>query len=178
VTYQDWLAFAWKPQNDGQGDHTTPGDAGGETNRGVTDFLWEAWRRIHRGLPPLRNATQAQLSEILYAWIWLPSGGESLPPGPNFLAADFGMLSGPGTSVRIVQRCGGVEQDGVIGPKTLCAVAAIDPWTFCQMLHDAHAAYFDGLADHDKNGGWYARNDAALAVVQAALQPAQQGVTS
>ena len=39
-SFQPSLAFVWRPENDGQSDHTDPGDSGGETNMGVTIASW------------------------------------------------------------------------------------------------------------------------------------------
>lgn len=158
------LAFTWRPENDGQPLHTTPGDAGGATAWGVTQRTWAAWGRLHPTLPfSVGDATQAQLADLIHAWFWLPAGA-GLPPGVDLMVFDFGFGSGPGTAARQLQACVGAVPDGRIGPYTLAAVTALDPAALCERLHATQVGFYQGCAGFAEFGrGWIRRADDRLA---------------
>jgi lysozyme family protein len=170
LDYPACLAWTWLPQNDGQPYHV---DSGGGTAWAVRQVLWAAWVAAHpdMGLPlHVADASQDQLSSLLLAWFWKPVDGQALPSGLNLMVWDFGVNAGPGRSAMILQKLLGVAVDGDIGPHTLRAVYANDAAKLCNSLHDAHADYYRALPGAASEGGWFSRNDAALAVALQSMQ--------
>lgn len=172
--YDDCLAFTWRPENDGQPLHVTPGDRGGATAWGVTLGSYAAWRADH-GVPvttaaDLGMATKAELSELIRARYWLAVSADSLPLSADLLTYDFGYGSGPGTSCRVLQAVVGVEQDGQLGPVSLAAIAHMDREHLIRALAARHAAYYGSLADARLFGhGWLNRNNARLQLALSTL---------
>ena len=72
----------------------------------------------------IRSLTQDQAREIYRRDYWDRVGCGSLPPPLALLVFDAAVNNGPGRAVRLLQAALGVEQNGVIGPPTLAAVAA------------------------------------------------------
>ena len=104
-----------------------PSDPGGRTNLGVTQKVWEEWVGHpveEKGMRALTPATVAPLYRSKY---WDKIKGDELPSGVDYAVFDAAVNSGPGRAAKWLQGCVGVEQDGGIGPKTLAAVAAMDP---------------------------------------------------
>ena len=152
------LEFAWLPENDGQPFHHDMHDTGGDTSWGVTQGCWvNAVRRGYvRGT--LGNATKSQLATVLYVDTWQPVHGEALPPGVDTLVFDMGMLAGPGTAAKLLQRIVGVDADGAIGPVTLSAVAEHDVHDLIGKLVRADDTYVENLSTFRWFGrGWLRR---------------------
>lgn len=104
-----------------------PRDPGGATNMGITHITLSRWRGKPVTKQDVRNLTKAEADEIYRANYWNPIKGDQLPGGVDFSVMDFGVNSGTGRSARYLQAVVGAAQDGVIGPKTLEAVAKRDP---------------------------------------------------
>jgi lysozyme family protein len=168
MTFDEALAFAWLPQNDGQPWHVSRGDAGGATAWGVTTATWEAWGHLHSNPYGLARASKADLADLLCAWFWKPAGA-GLPSGIDLIVFDFGITSGPARSVRFLQAALDLVQDGDIGPVTRAAAAAFDQPTLCQRLHDRQAAFYRADVQAAQFPGWFRRNDDRLAAALRAI---------
>ena len=97
-----------------------PADPGGATRFGITEAVARevGYRGDMRELP-LNLAKRIYLEKY-----WLPISADDLPPGIRYIVFDGAVNSGPGQSVRWMQRALGVVDDGKIGPKTLQAAYA------------------------------------------------------
>lgn len=102
-----------------------PADPGGATNFGVTQKVYDAFRRYH-GLKPqsVRHIASSEVSEIYNKNYWRLVRGDSLPCGLDYAVFDFAVNSGVSRAVRYLQRLVGVEDDGAIGLMTLAAIEA------------------------------------------------------
>ncbi len=103
-----------------------PQDPGGRTNQGVTERVYHGWR-ARRGLPKrdVYLMEAAERDAIYREGYWTQVRGDDLPAGVDLVVFDGAVNSGPGQSIKWLQRALGVTKiDGVIGPVTLTAVAA------------------------------------------------------
>ena len=100
-----------------------PKDPGGATNRGITQAVYDAFRRYH-GLKPqsVRNIADSEVSEIYNKNYWRLVRGDSLPCGVDYAVFDFAVNSGVSRAVRYLQRLVGVKDDGVLGVISLAAI--------------------------------------------------------
>lgn len=125
-------------------------DKGGPTRWGITHTTLAA----HRGV---RSVTAAQVkalalteAEAIYRKsYWGQSGGDVLPVGLDYAAFDFGVNSGPGRAVMVLQQVVRVAADGKIGPQTLAAVKAY-PGGVAKLIRDycaARMAFLRGLTN-------------------------------
>lgn len=99
-----------------------PADPGGKTRFGVTEAVARevGYRGDMRELP-------LDLAKRIYRdRYWDAVRAEELPAGIRYAAFDAAVNSGPGQATRWLQRALGVEDDGVIGPRTLAAAHAQD----------------------------------------------------
>jgi lysozyme family protein len=103
-----------------------PKDPGGATNQGVTQRVYDAYRR-YRGLKPqtVKNITPTEVSDIYLKSYWKLIRGDSLPCGLDYAVFDFAVNSGVSRAVRYLQRLVGVYDDGAIGMITLDAIEAV-----------------------------------------------------
>ena len=81
----------------------------------------------------IRNLTLEQVKAIYLTDYWSKHHIDSMPEGVRFDVFDGVVNSGPGSlrfgrdgAIRWIQRAIGVVDDGVVGPKTLAALAAVN----------------------------------------------------
>jgi lysozyme family protein len=115
-----------------------PIDPGGRTNQGVIQRVYAAWRR-KKGLPA-RDVFLMEDHER--DEIYLENYGkkvrfDELPPGIDVVVYDGAVNSGPGQSIKWLQRALGVQADGVLGDVTMERI----------MSHENHDALIAGILE-------------------------------
>ena len=153
--FEQALALILKEEG-GWVDH--PKDPGGETNMGVTKRVWEEW--VGHPVPPggLKSLTVADVAPLYKAKYWDKVCGDQLPDGVDFAVYDYAVNSGPGKAIRTLQKCAGVTPDGVIGPKTLAAVAKAEPVALIACICDNRLSFLKNLPTWETFGkGWSRR---------------------
>lgn len=101
-----------------------PKDPGGRTNMGITQRVYDGYRR-GRGL---QTQTVYNISMLEVSWIYREQYAEKvkfndLPAGVDYVVFDGAVNSGPLQSVKWLQRAlGNVKVDGILGFATLAAV--------------------------------------------------------
>jgi len=135
-----------------------PQDPGGATNLGVTigtlgDHLGRrATKAEVRALQP------ADVAPIYRKSYWDAARCDDLPDGVDYMIFDLAVNSGPAKARRYLQEVVGVTADGVIGPKTLAAVAAVPPATLVRRLERRREAFYRSLRTFPTFGkGWLRR---------------------
>jgi lysozyme family protein len=99
-----------------------PKDPGGPTNKGVTQAVYDDWRKS-QNLPvqSVRNIADSEVASIYKNLYWDRINGDNLPDGVDFAVFDFAVNSGVSRAARTLQGVVGVAQDGQIGPQTIQA---------------------------------------------------------
>lgn len=150
-----------------------PKDPGGATNKGVIQRTYDGYRRLN-GLPTrsVRLITDEEVHEIYYRNYWRASGCNVMPAGIDYAVFDYAVNSGPGRSIKDLQRAvndfaknhptvGTVNVDGDIGPATLTAVercAAVDEVAFIELFCNRRMAFLRSLKTYSTFGrGWQRR---------------------
>jgi lysozyme family protein len=106
----------------------------------------------------IANLTLADAQAIYKRDFWDVLQLDQLDPSLAFQAFDAAVNCGVGTSAKWMQRAARVAQDGAIGPASLAAIKALDPWKVAarldayRLLSNAQAA---GFATYGK--GWEIR---------------------
>jgi lysozyme family protein len=104
----------------GFSDHAA--DPGGKTRYGITEAV--AREVGYRG--DMRELPLDLAKRIYIERYWRPVRADELPAGVRYAVFDAAVNSGPGQAVKWLQRAAGVLDDGVLGPKTLAAVNALN----------------------------------------------------
>ena len=150
-----------------------PKDPGGATNKGVIQRTYDAYRRLN-GLPTrsVRNITDEEVREIYRKNYWNASGCNVMPAGVDYAVFDYAVNSGPGRSIKDLQRSindfakewpnvGTVNVDGDVGPATLTAVdkcTMIDEVAFIEMFCNRRMSFLRSLKTYSTFGrGWQRR---------------------
>lgn len=102
-----------------------PDDPGGRTGQGITQKVYNAWRRNQK-LPPadVFKITPAEWSAIIKTQYWDACQCDDLPEGIDYVVCDGAVNSGPVESIKWLQFAAGVKVDGILGQATMAAVKA------------------------------------------------------
>lgn len=100
-----------------------PADPGGETMYGVT----KTTARAHGYKGNMIDLPLPAAKLIYKSSYWDTVRADELPYAVRFDTFDAAVNSGPKQAIKFLQKAAGVNDDGVIGPKTLSAVRAMDP---------------------------------------------------
>lgn len=137
-----------------------PLDPGGATMKGVTQRVYDAWRR-NKGLhtQSVRYIADAELADIYRNQYWHAVRGDELPDGVDYAVFDFAVNSGPGRAIKDLQRVIGETQDGIIGQRTLARVnGANDREGLIHDYLDRRLAFLRSLKTWSAFGrGWASR---------------------
>ena len=135
-----------------------PSDPGGRTNLGVTQRVWEQWVGRESNEKEMRSLTPAMVEPLYKRKYWDACRCDDLPEGLDYLVFDFAVNAGPGRSIKTLQTAVGATPDGIIGPKTLAAVRAVDPHELIEKFSVAKTQFYESLPTFPTFGrGWLNR---------------------
>jgi len=132
-----------------------PKDPGGPTNKGVTQAVYDTWRKSKDlATQSVRNISDSEVATIYKNLYWDRISGDYLPSGVDFAVFDYAVNSGVSRASRTLQSIVGVTQDGVIGPETIEAAK-----TYVAMaVTNKRLAFMQSLSIWSTFGkGWAAR---------------------
>jgi lysozyme family protein len=132
-----------------------PKDPGGPTNKGITQAVYDAWRK-KSGLPvqSVRSINDSEVAAIYRQEYWDRISGDLLPSGVDFAVFDFAVNSGVSRAAKYLQTVVGVTQDGQIGPATIQATKAY----VAMAVTNKRLSFMQGLSIWSTFGkGWSAR---------------------
>ena len=147
-----------------------PKDPGGATNQGVTQRVYDDYRRQHGGsLRSVKEMTPSERDTIYRQRYWNLIKGDMLPPGVSYVVFDGAVNSGVSQSVKWLQRALGIKADGVLGPATLTAVQGVnDHDALVAKIIERRFAFLKALKTWKTFGkGWTRRLDGVLEIGQA-----------
>jgi lysozyme family protein len=158
----------------GYSDH--PKDPGGATMKGVTQRVYDEFRRsIGLDPIPVKNISIAELQSIYRKKYWNEIKGDKLSSGVSYIVFDGSVNSGVAQSVKWLQRALqalGLYQgsiDGILGQGTLLALGGVnDNDALIAIIIDRRRAFLKALKTFPTFGkGWMSRVAGVLAVGQA-----------
>ena len=134
-----------------------PKDPGGATNRGVTQAVYDAYRKTRaRPIQSVKFIADDEVKAIYRFQYWDRVQGDLLPRGLDYAVFDFAVNSGVGRASKYLQAVLGVAQDGVIGARTLAAIQS--PTNAINALCDRRMAFLRNLRTFLTFGkGWTRR---------------------
>lgn len=102
-------------------------DPGGATDEGVTQAVYNAWRRS-KNLPvrSVRAIEPDEVATIYAAQYWAPVRGDELFAGLDLVMFNIAVMDGPVEAIKLFQEALGVPVDGQFGIQTLGALADMD----------------------------------------------------
>lgn len=150
-----------------------PRDPGGATNKGVTQKVYDTYRRsIGLATRSVRSITKAEVEDIYRNQYWNKVDGDGLPAGIDYAVFDYAVNSGVGKAVKDLQRTirgwsnrlgevANIRVDGIMGQATLAAAEAAaheDECGFIESLCERRMSFLKSLKTWGTFGkGWKRR---------------------
>lgn len=103
-----------------------PADPGGRTMYGITERV----ARQHGYTGDMRELPMSVAATIYRKQYWSMIKADQLPEALRFHVFDAAVNSGNVQSIKWLQECAGVKQDGIVGPMTLKAAENVTPWQY------------------------------------------------
>lgn len=179
--FQTALAFYWRPENDGQGYHSSPSDRGGSTSWGATFSTYCAWLLLHQPegpggtIPEFAAMHRNDFQPFYRSAFWNPIQGDQLPSGLGLVVFDAACMSGVTRAARWLQRAiGAVPVDGEIGPVTMGLATHKPVISAITAFTNLRRQFYNDIVDNDDSqarflAGWLRRAaDCQIAGIQAA----------
>lgn len=95
-------------------------DRGGATNKGITQKVYDAWRRSHA--LPIRSVADIEDAEVAAIYLtqyWHPAHCEKLPEALAIVHFDAAVNHGVRRAIKLLQLALGASDDGVMGKETM-----------------------------------------------------------
>lgn len=129
-------------------------DSGGITNMGVTKKTYENWVGREVTEQEMRDLKVEDVAPIYKERYWARVRADELKDGCDLLLFDLAVHSGPRRSVKIAQETAGTVVDGLIGPKTIAAINAMDQTEFIKKFSENRLAFYKRIEawKHFENG--------------------------
>jgi len=122
-------------------------DPGGMTKFGISN-------RAYPG-EDIRGMTLERAKVLYQRDYWGPAGCDAMPDGVKFSLFDMAVNSGVKPAIRCLQKAAGVEDDGVLGPVTLRAVAGMSTSKFIARFNGHRLQLMSSLSTWPAFGrGW------------------------
>jgi lysozyme family protein len=135
-------------------------DPGGRTNLGVTQAVWEEWVGHPVSENDMKALTADKVAPMYEMKYWRTSYCEKLPQGLNLLVFSMAVNSGSGRAVKLLQKCLGLLEDGVIGNITMGKIQELSPVDLVDRYSATRKAFYEGLKLFPTFGkGWLARTE-------------------
>lgn len=149
-----------------------PNDRGGPTNKGITQSTYNTYSKLQGlAIRDVKDIGDDEVGAIYYHSYWLSAHCDKLPSPLNMVVFDTAVNSGPNRAIKMLQRILALNQDGVVGPKTLAAIADIkDAKGACDDYLDEREAFFKAIVasrpdQHVFLKGWLSRVSKLRALV-------------
>jgi lysozyme family protein len=156
------------------GYNNDPDDPGGATNRGIIQREYDAYRRRSGlSLRSVKFIEQKELIEIYYTDYWLVGDCDKLPVPLDLTHFDTCVNFCPLQAAEFLQEALGITADGLIGPKTLAAVANADGKVVAEKICDERISFRyqrvkQKLSQKKYLQGWLNRDNALKRYIQNA----------
>ena len=133
--------------------HQVDGDTGGLTYAGIARAKnpgWAGWAWIDRGETPPSDLVRQFYRD---GW-WSPLRGDEIcNQDAAYTLYSFATNAGLKTAVRLLQVVVGVTPDGVMGPRTIEALNAMEPRLFLSLYALARIARYRDIVARDRSQG-------------------------
>lgn len=100
-----------------------PQDPGGLTNRGITRRVLSKYLGKRATKSQMKKLGFGTISDIYLQMYWTPAKCDELPTGIDVMMFDTAVNHGVARAAKLLQKAVQVKVDGIIGPKTLKAIA-------------------------------------------------------
>lgn len=130
-----------------------PNDPGGETMWGITKRV--AVENGYTG--PMRELTREEAKAIYKRAYWDKAKADQYDGAISFQLFDAAVNHGITQAIKFLQRAVGTTADGIVGPKTLAAIAAMDVDDVLMRFNAERLQFYTDLSTWSTFGRGWAR---------------------
>jgi len=143
----DRFLRAFRPMQIHEGGYVNhPRDPGGATMKGVTQRVYDDYRRrMNQPQKSVRHISDYEVETIYRQQYWNAVKADDLPDGLAYCVFDAAVNSGPGRAARWLQQALGVKVDGIIGNQTVGAARAANAVDVINRYCDMRLAFMKRL---------------------------------
>lgn len=142
------------------------GDRGGQTYAGIARIpnpQWPGWQYIDRNETPPTDLVR----DFYRTGYWTPLRCDRMPQAIAEDVFDFAVNAGVKVSAKLAQAVAQVTPDGIVGPRTIEALTAMEPAVFRPAFALAKIARYRGIVMRNRSQskfllGWINRTLEAL----------------
>jgi lysozyme family protein len=148
-----------------------PSDPGGPTNKGITQRVYDSYRKGKRlATRSVKAITSEEVAAIYDRQYWDAVKGDQLPAGVDYVVFDGAVNSGPGQSIKWLQRALGPlytgRVDGILGLGTLAALKAVNNHdSLIDRICNQRLAFLRALKTWRTFGGGWSRRVAEVRLI-------------
>jgi lysozyme family protein len=145
-----------------------PNDHGGATNKGVTQTVYDEYRKsLNKSSQSVKDITDEEVKDLYYKKYWIVAMCDKLPLDVDTVHFDMAVNAGPKQAAKLLQRSVGVADDGVIGPATLAKVTSTNPKAIIRQYINKRIEFYIGLVMNNLSqikflNGWILRANSFL----------------
>lgn len=151
----------------GYGNH--PSDPGGPTNFGITIADYRRYVNPRATAADVRAMRLDEAKAIYRARYWDAMRCDALPAGLDYAVFDYGVNSGTGRAVCVLQRLVGLVDDGRVGDVLVAAVRKRDAAALIGSLCDERLGFLKRLRTWPVFGAGWARRVAEVRATALAM---------
>lgn len=147
-----------------------PKDPGGATNKGITQRVYDVYRRKSgHSIQSVRHISDQEVENIYFQNYWKLAKCDQMPSGVGYVVFDGAVNSGVQQSVKWLQRALNVNADGQIGMITLNALAAYpDHDALVDLICDRRLSFLKALKTWNTfKKGWLRRVEEVRSIGKA-----------
>lgn len=133
-----------------------PADKGGPTKFGITQNTLKEWRQKDVSVDEVVLLTIDEARKIYYHNYFVTPGFDKFPPQIQELLFDAAVNHGVYGATVQLQKAVGVTADGVIGPKTLEAIAKMDYGKLWRSLLAERLSYYGKIITNNPSQAVFA----------------------
>jgi lysozyme family protein len=127
-------------------------DRGGSTNHGITQRVLSDWQSSHaKPYKDVRSLTRDEAAEIYLSLYWKAARCDDVPEAVRDIHFDGAVNYGVSRANKLLQAAAGVTQDGVIGNKTLAAMAEMDGRLLRARLLNERYKFYAAIVKRDRS---------------------------
>ena len=159
TTFDDALHFVLRWEG---GLSDDPDDRGGRTMKGITQRVYDAWRRSQNRVPQdVATIADDELAAIYRDNYWTKASCHQLQAKLDLVQFDTGVNMGTNRAIKILQQAVDTASDGVFGPGTLAACQACTPADavarYCAIREDLYKTFAQRQGQAKFFRGWMNR---------------------
>lgn len=122
-------------------------DPGGATNKGITQAVFDVWRKSkEQDYKAVRWIQDKEVAAIYHQNYWKDGGCNGMPQAAALVHFDFCVNAGTWQAAKTLQKVLGVKADGKVGPITLTAAKEYGDENLVRAYSNARREFYTKLA--------------------------------